>query len=736
MTQNNKMTDNGPKNTETSRFDYKKAMPRFSFVAIIFTIIAVAVVCKALYLMTVKRGYWLESYDYFNSKFKAKVMPAVRGNILSCDGKLLATSMPEYVLFLDFKAMRESQSDTLFLQKIDSICDGLQRIFPEKSAEEFKENLMEGYNANSRHWMVNGMTKVNYSTYSEVKSLPVFRLPKYTGGFHVEPLGSRKFSYGSLARRTIGRFNGRNDSATCGLELYYDSILRGENGEKQLNKVLNKGIYKVTVPPVDGADIVTTIDVDIQDLTERSLLEELREIDAREGVAIVMEVKTGDVKAISNLTKQADGSYAEVRNAAVGNLMEPGSVFKTASIMVALDDGLVDTTYRVDTYGGIYNMYGSDMKDHNWKKGGYGMLTLPQTLWYSSNVGVSRIIDERYHKCPEKFVQGIYRLGIADSLGIPLVRTKPKIRMPKKNSRGTQYVNWSKTTLPWMSIGYETQIPPISTLAFYNAIANNGKMMRPRFVKEIRKDGVTIKELPPVVLRPQIAKPSTISKIQVILEQVVRLGTGKAAGSKSFAVAGKTGTAQVASGKSGYNKGGVKNYLISFVGYFPADNPQYSCIVCIEKSGMASGGLMCGKVFHDISEGIMAQSIKMEAADAREEDALLTPTVKDGNIAAAYDLLSWLGVQTNSDCDGSYANGNPIWGNISTEKDRVTIRKGQDTDNSVMPDVKGMGARDAVLAVERRGVIVKLQGRGKVVEQSVKPGTKIRKGQVCLLRLA
>lgn len=717
-----------------SKFDSKKVMPRYSFLAILMTLVAITVVGKTLYIMTAKRAFWEEVADRVKVD-SLKTLP-IRGNILSCDGQLMASSLPQYNIFMDFVALREAKKDTLFEQKLDSICMGLNAIFPDRSAEEFKKHLMEGFEKNKRHWPI-WNRRINYSTFSEVKSLPVFNLSKNQSGFHWDEHNARKLAYGSLAGRTIGKMYGAKDTAQCGLELSYDSLLRGEEGIRHRRKVLNKYLDIVDTPPVNGADIVTTIDVSMQDLAERALLKELRLINANVGVAIVMEVKTGDVKAIVNMTKCADDDYHEIKNHAISDLLEPGSVFKTASIMVALDDGVVDTTYRVETAGGVWPMYGREMKDHNWRRGGYGMLTLPQTLMVSSNIGVSRIIDDHYHNTPEKFVQGIYRLGLADDLHIPLQGASPaRIRMPKKDARGKQYVNWSKTTLPWMSIGYETQVPPISTLTFYNAIANGGKMMAPRFVKAVMKDGAVIKEFEPVVLRERIAKETTIKKITTILEHVVSQGLGKKAGSQSFLVAGKTGTAQISKGAAGY-KSGQMNYLLSFAGFFPAYEPRYSCIVCIQKSGLpASGGGMSGVVFHDIAEGIMAQSLKLEAADARDSLSILIPQVKNGNMLAASYVLDHLGIKQQSNWDGSYLNGNPIWGHAFESSGKtIALHRVPEVDKNTMPDVHGMGAKDAVYLIESRGVKVKLNGRGKVMEQSIGAGQHIKKGMVCSLRL-
>ena len=492
-------------------------------------------------------------------------------------------------------------------------------------------------------------------------------------------------------------------------------------------------------PPEDGADVVTTIDVSMQDLAERAVINELQEINGDLGVAILMEVQTGDVKAIVNMSKckldNGEVAYREIKNNAISDLREPGSVFKVASMMVALDDGVVDTTYMVDTGCGVWNMHGRDMKDHNWRRGGYQVISLPRTLEVSSNIGVSRIIDDHYGNDPAKFVRGIYRTGIASDLHLPLVGyAVPRIRMPKKNKQG-QWLNWSKTALPWMSIGYETQIPPISTLTFYNAIANNGRMMRPRFVKKVIKNGETIAEYPPVVIKEHIAKDKTIKLLQTILTHVVSQGLGHKAGSKSFPVAGKTGTAQISQGKGGYKTGGVQHWL-SFAGFFPADNPRYSCIVCLKKSGLpASGGGMSGVVFHHIAEGVMAQHVKLSIEDARDSLSILMPDVKNGNVMAADFVLSHLGINTKAPWDGNWAYGNPIWGKAEKKKSDVSLTKIK-TYRNIIPDVTGMGASDAVYLLESRGVKVKLSGRGKVTKQSITAGSVVKKGSHCNLELS
>jgi penicillin-binding protein, transpeptidase domain protein len=716
-----------------SKFNSKNIMPRYSLIALVMSLIAIAVVAKSAYIMIVQKNYWLEVAAK-QKKDNVPILPT-RGNILSSDGELMASSLPEFKTYIDFKTLKEAGKDTAFVDSINYICKGLNELFPEKTAGEFKQELLEGLKEEKRHCPI-WKNRIDYNTYKEVKKLPVFKYDKFKSGFHEEEFNARRRPFGSLAQRTVGDLYGSKDVARCGLELSFDSILRGTNGVENRRKIRNKYLSITETPPIDGSDIVTTIDVGIQDLAERALLNELQEINGNVGVAIVMEVATGDIKAIVNLDKCEDGQYREIKNHAVSDLLEPGSVFKTASMMVALDDNVVDTMYTVETGGGVWTMYGRDMKDHNWRRGGYGTLTLPWCLKYSSNIGVSRIIDTFYHKNPEKFVQGIYKLGLADDLQIPITGYSPaKIRMPKKNKHG-QYINWSNTALPWMSIGYESQVPPISTLTFYNAIANGGKMMRPRFVKKVVKDGTVLAEYPPVVQREQIAKESTITEMRRILTEVVSEGLGKKAGSDKFSVAGKTGTAQMSKGVAGY-KTGVTDYLLSFAGFFPADAPRYSCIVCIQKSGLpASGGGMSGVVFHNIAEGIMAQNLKLSVSDARDSSASLIPMVKSGNLLATDYVLSFLGFNVKNGWNGAYPFGNNIWGFAKTGSNGIILSEEKNINKRYVPDVHNMGARDAIYLLENCGIKVIMSGRGRVVEQSLAPGEKIKQGMVCKLRFA
>ena len=704
-----------------SKFNNDQVLPRFMAIAIVLTLIGFAIIGKALYIMTAKKQYWTEVADRLK-RDSVSVKPN-RGNILSCDGQLMATSIPEYKVFIDFQAAA-FEDDSLWNSKLDSVCEGLSKIFP-YTAHEYKVLLTKGkqkVNSNgsvgARHWPIYPR-RIDYNTYMEVKSLPFFNMPRYKSGFHEEVFNARRRPFGTLAQRTLGGTMMATDSAYFGLELAYDSILRGTPGITGRRKILNKYMNIPVTLPIDGGDIVTTIDVNMQDLAERALLDELKLINGEMGVAILMEVETGDVKAIVNMMRNENGNYIEAVNSAISYRCEPGSVFKVASFLVALDDELeingrkIDTSYVIPTGCGVQPMYGREMKDHNWRRGGYGDINMARTLEVSSNIGVSHVIDKIYHDQAERYVKGLYRVGIGEDLKLQNVLPgyrRPLIRMPKRKKNGRYDDNWYATTLPWMSIGYETQIAPINTVTFYNAIANNGKMMRPRFVKKVLKNGEVVREFPPEVIKDRIAKPKAIKTMQTILEHVVSQGLGRKAGSPLFKVAGKTGTAQVSQGKAGYKSGTVQ-YWLSFAGYFPADNPRYSCIVCLKKSGLpASGGGMSGVVFHHIAEGVMARNLKMSVEDAHDENSILIPDVKGGNAKDANYVLHQLGIDKRMPQD-------------------------EKASQDITPDVTGMGAKDAVYLLESRGLRVKLHGRGKVKKQSYPAGKAVKEGSECILTL-
>ncbi|MEJ8763888.1 penicillin-binding transpeptidase domain-containing protein [Phocaeicola sp. HCN-40430] len=696
---------------------------RYTFIVVIMAVLAILIIVKAGIIMFAERQYWKDVADRF-VKENVVIRPT-RGNIISADGKLMASSLPEYKIYMDFR-VQSSKQDTMLMNHLQEICNGLHEIFPDRSAQDFRKHILKGRRAKSRHFLLYPK-RISYIQYKEVKKLPLFNQSKNISGLHEEVFNQRKKPFGSLAMRTLGdMFPDMAQGAKNGLELTFDSLLKGENGITHRQKVMNKYLNIVDKPAIDGYDVITTIDVDMQDIAEKALVDQLKNLDAVFGVAVVMDVATGEVKANVNMTKAGDGKYYEMRNLAVSNLMEPGSTFKTASIMVALEDKYITPDYKVDTKNGMVNMYGSWMKDWNWYKGGYGEIDVTRILEVSSNVGVSSIIDKFYGKDPQKFIDGLRRMSIDKPLNLGFVgEASPRIKGPKERY-------FAKTTLPWMSIGYETMIPPIYMLNFYNAIANNGVMVKPKFVKAIARNGEIVEEYPTEIVNPKICSDETLQQIQTILRKVVSEGLAKPAGSKQFSVSGKTGTAQISQGKAGYKANGV-SYLVSFCGYFPSEAPKYSCIVSIQiPHGPASGGLQAGSVFSRIAERIYAKHLVKNIAQAKDSTAVLIPDVAQGDITETAYVLKQLNVKSNS-ASIPYSF-NPVWGKAKTTDSYVELSTAQ-PDKKRVPNVVGMGAKDAVYLLESYGMKVHLSGVGKVHTQSIPSGSMVRKGEYITLTL-
>lgn len=706
-------------------FPVKQVTKRYAVVASLLVLACLFVIGKAIYIMTIKKDYWMAINDRFIKE--NEVVQPTRGNILADDGELLAASLPEYKIFMDFmswekdpkrQVKEQAKRDSLLMCKMDSICQGVHAVLPQIDPKAFRELLLKGRKEKSHHWKLYDK-RISYIQYRQLKQLPLFRLSANMGGFHTEEFKTRKNPYGHLANRTIGDLYYMKDSARTGLELKFDSILRGKPGIAHRQKVLNRYLTIIDKPAEDGLDVQTTLNVGMQDICEKALSDKLTEIDANSGVCILMEVATGDIKAMTSLRKMNDGSYQEINADAVKNLYEPGSVFKPMSFLVGMDDGYIHMTDVVDVGCGIKEMYGRKMRDANWRSGGSGVVTVPQILQKSLNVGVSTLIDRAYHNQPRKFVEGIYRIGVAEDLKIPIPGyAKPRIRMPKSDLS-----NWSKTALPWMSIGYETQIPPITTVNFYNGIANNGKMLRPRLVKAILKNGEVVKDFPVVVLREHMAKPEAVKNIQDCLESVVSLGLGKKAGSPFFHVSGKTGTAQIWT-KNGF----AAQYLVSFAGYFPSEHPLYSCIVCIQKGAPASGGGMCAPVFKRVAETVIAQRRSTDYTSVRDTMNCLQPLVCAGNINAAQTILEQLNIKFQSALNSSDEN-TLTWGVARTDGSGVTLNSVSVPKDEIVPDVRGYGLRDAVYRLERMGLRVRVRGIGRVSSQNLQPGYRFKRGQ-------
>lgn len=655
-----------------------------------------------------------------------------RGNIYSVDGKLMATSVPRYYMYLDFRADGFAM-DTLMKGKrdnIDSLCYYLSRKLKNRNAKAYKEYIKRGIKSKSRQFpLYEG--KVSYSDLKEIRKFPFLRLSRYKNGFYVKQMVQRQKPFGTLASRTIGDIYGEIEEGWAtkgknGLELQYDTLLRGRPGVSSVRRVGGSWTNVVEKDPVDGVDIITTIDINIQDITEKSLVDKLKEIDAESGTAVVMEVETGEIKAITNMGRIREGVYGETKNYAVADESEPGSTFKVASMMVALDDGVITPNDTVDVGNGIYMYKGVRMTDHNANHGGYHRISAAQAIWYSSNIGVAKIILKGYEKNPSKYVEGLYRIGLTKPLDLEIPGAgRAKIRHPKDTA-----TYWSKTTLPWMSYGYETQIPPIYTLTFFNAIANNGKMVRPIFTRAISHNGKIIQEFSTRVINSSICTDKTLAEIKEMLLGVVEKGTGKAVRSEVIRIAGKTGTAQISQGKAGYKAGGV-SHQVSFCGYFPADKPKYSCIVVIRKPriGYASGGTMSGGVCKNIAEKIYASTFSFSPEELPADTLMQKlPSVKGGDVEALEYVMDKLNVDYDND------NVESRWVAAGKREEDIWV-KDIALKPGLVPNVVGMGAKDAVFLLENTGLRVNLSGIGKVKSQSIPPGNKVVKGQTVTLTL-
>ncbi|MDR0864110.1 MAG: penicillin-binding protein, partial [Candidatus Symbiothrix sp.] len=485
----------------------KKIILYYFLIATVVVLIAALIFGKACYTSFVDGNAWRKIGE---KQIRPNVQVlATRGNIYSANMELMATSESRYRLYIDFWA-DGIKVDTL-KKYVRPLAVELNKLFPQKSAGEYENQLMAGWNmrmkeadqiaANhnqdkkivrkSREYRL-PLPEVNYIQLKAIRKMPYFNKGINKSGLYYKELVKRTNPYGTLAQRTIGDIYGEFEKGgKNGLEMYYNGLLSGEPGISTRRKVNGRFIDVIDVRPVNGKDIVSTIDINIQDITERALTNKLREIDAESGTAVVMETATGEIKAITNMGRVGEGIWRETKNYAVSDLSEPGSTFKVVSMMVALEDGLIHPEDSVDTGNGVVQIAGQTLKDHNANRGGYGMITAAKSIRYSSNIGVARLIMRAYGNHPEKYVDGIYRIGLNKDMQLEIPGYGvPRIRHPKDST--AQY--WSRSTLPWMSFGYETQIPPIYTLSFFNAIANNGKLVRPMFVKEIRENGRVIEK--------------------------------------------------------------------------------------------------------------------------------------------------------------------------------------------------------------------------------------------------
>lgn len=681
--------------------DNEKIARRYISVIIIVVLIALLIVLRAAGFMTFGRKSWSIVAQQFEAD-SVRVQPQ-RGSILSDEGLAMVTSTPEYELVFKYRGVkgekRQQLRDSALRADMKGICDTLAMMLPARSSDEYRRLLVSALDGKKTYTKLYPK-RLPYNKYKEVRDF----LGK-DKGFVFDELMIRKNTYDRLAARVLGRWDIEAGKPRDGIELAYDSLLSGKPGLAHRRKVMDTYTEFVDVPPQNGCDIVTTLNVNIQDIAQRALMRQVSEVGADAATAIVLETKTGDIKALVNLTRDADGTFLVGDNYAFSRRIEQGSTFKPASIMVALEDGLITLNDSVDTHHGFTTFYGHNMKDDI---GEPSVKNVPEILRYSSNIGTMTLIDRHYKTNTVKYLKGLQRMSLTEDFAI-------LPGMPKSQLRTEAEIKGNMVNTLWMSIGYGSQILPINIVAFYNAIANGGKMMKPRLVKEIRRDGKVIERFEPEVVNKAIASPSTIAAITQCLIGVVNepRGTGKNAKSEHFLVAGKTGTAQIKQGRDG----AIVGYWLNFCGFFPADDPQYSCIVCVnKKTSYGGGGGNSAPVFGEIAEQVMAyrQTTEVEEID----DSLAMHTPEASIIKKGYQVDP-----TDKVLDGLKV------------KDKSLRGENLQTESNCVPNVVGMGAKDAVYVLESLGIHVRLEGTGKVQRQSAPAGSTIRKNMTIDLNL-
>lgn len=681
-----------------------------------------SVIIKVCTIQFAEGDYWREKEQALTMKYFN--IEASRGSIYSSDGSLLATSVPIFELRMD--VISEPVTDKIFYEKLDSLSLKLAQTFTHRTKNEWRTALKNARKNKERYFLI--ARKVNYATLKEVRTFPIFKMGKYKGGLIVLQQSRRELPFKNLAQRTIGY--DRKSNKPLGIEGAFNKDLQGLSGKRLMQKIAG-GVYKPInqdneIEPQDGNDIVTTIDANIQDVAHHALEKQLKAQNAHHGCAILMEVKTGAIKAMVNLSRLDSGSYAETFNYAIGEGTEPGSTFKLASIMAAIEDGYTDLDEMVDTEGGRKAYAGGYvMKDSH--EGGYGKITVKQVFEKSSNVGTSNIVMKYYKKQPQKFIDRLYSFGIQKPLGIAL----PGEAIPY--IKDTKSKLWSALSLPLMSIGYEEKLTPLQTLNFYNTVANNGKMMRPQFVREIRSKGQLIKAFPPEVINPSICSQNTIDKAREMMEGVVKEGTATFLRTAPYQIAAKTGTAQIALGNKGYTQDGKKTYMASLCGYFPAKDPLYSIIIVVSAPSKAAyyGNEVAGPVFREIADKVYSNSkeihnpLKLDTASA----IVHVPFVKSGKKSDVQVIAKVLSLKTAITDE----NANYVWAQINKETFQL---KGLATKESEVPQLVGMGLRDALTILENQKIAVKVIGRGVIKKQSVAAGTIVTKGTTITIELS
>jgi len=690
-------------------------------------LLGAVVLGRAFYIQRIEGKYWKEMGNNLHLKYLP--IDAERGTIYSEDGNMLSTSVPIFDVFVDFAAegLREKNGER-FKKNIDSLSFCLANLFKDKTAAEYGKQLKAAYKNKDRYYILK--KKISFSDYKELRNFPLVRQGRNKSGFIFDARDKRINPYVLLANRTIGL--SREDSTkNVGLERSYDSLLKGSSGQRLMRYIAGAyvPVEGAELEPENGKDIITTLDTYMQDVTENALMKMMVGNNSLHGTAIVMETATGKIKAIANLGKQADGSYAEDLNYGIGKATEPGSIFKLATLMSLLDDKYVTINSIVDCEGGAKQFYGLRIKDSHL---GAGEISVKQAFYTSSNVAFAKLADQYYHSQPKKFIDHLHHFRLDTITGIDIDAASAKTTIKKPANR-----SWNaNTTIPFMAHGYEELVTPLHMLMLYNAVANNGKMMKPYLVNAIRDYGVDVKTIQPKVLVDKICSDETLAQVKECLKAVVDSahGTGhKILSDNTYGIAGKTGTAVTALNNKGYNKGN-KIYQASFMGYFPAGEPKYTIAVVIQNSNeskLVYGADVSGTVFKEISDRIYGRylSNKQFAATNNTDTTQYNFYGMKKELTSIFSFLQM--PFTDSAANGDFRKTNmqnnfsflnaPLYSSASS--------------GSVTPNVVGMGLKDAVYLLENSGLKVTASGRGRVVNQSIAAATNFKKGQTISLLL-
>lgn len=686
-------------------------------------LLGLGIVAKVLYIQLVEGGEYLEKAGK-QSLRDITILPN-RGDIYASDGRILSSSVPYYEIRMDMQS--HGLTPEVFLPQLDSLALQLSQLFRDKSVQQYKRELAEAWQRGDRYHLVR--RGVSHADLKKLKTFPLFRMGRYAGGFIYVQDNLRIKPHVNLASRTIGYLTKGPSGNVVGIEGAYDQYLKGVTGIRLMQRLSGNVWMPVNdgneVEPKDGMDVVTTIDITLQDVAQEALLKQLIRHNARYGTAILMEVQTGEIKAIVNLEKDTDGDYRELYNYAIGESTEPGSTFKLPVLMAAMEDGIIGLNDTIDTGKGVYVVYDKTIRDT--REEGFGRLSVKEIFELSSNVGISKIIYENYKNHPQDLIDRLIGMNINKKLEVEIRgEGSPQIAYP-----GDKY--WSGISLAMVSHGYEVRLTPLQILSFYNAVANNGKLVRPMFVKELQYRGNVVRSFSPTVINPSICSASTIAKAKEMLEGVVENGTGKNLRNPKYKIAGKTGTAQIANEKYGYKLDSRVSYQASFVGYFPADKPRYSCIVVVNSpsNSVYYGNLVAGPVFKEIADKVYATSLEMHPPldKLANKGTGQVPFSKNGHAAELREVLGKLDIQHEG------LKSNAAWVIPSGRDSVITVIPLPVLDNLV-PNVVEMGLKDALFLLEKTGLKVRVKGRGKVRFQSIPPGSRAQEGQEILLEMS